>query len=100
VEKLYAQNLCTSSQTHAKKQRTTTTPQKHACKSSLLYFLHDSFNVPLLETKTSIKKPMEVTQNHFQMENWQRRSLLHVWHLACFRDILQPPITNSLLFAS
>jgi hypothetical protein len=26
--------------------------------------------------------------------------LLHVWHLACFRDILQPPITNSLLFAS
>jgi hypothetical protein len=26
AEKLYAQNLCSSSQTHAKKQRTTTTP--------------------------------------------------------------------------
>jgi hypothetical protein len=39
VEKLYAQNLCTSSQTHAKnKQRTTTTP-RHNVHASHLSFI-------------------------------------------------------------
>jgi hypothetical protein len=67
------------------------TQRKHA-PSPL--FLHDYFNVPLLETKASIKANGSVA------EPFSNGNLLLVACPACFRNVLQPPITDSLLFAS
>jgi hypothetical protein len=60
-------------------------------------FFHDYFNVSLdMKQWQVLKKPMEVSQNHFQMEIWQRKSF--VVRPTYFLVIMQPPITDSLVF--
>jgi hypothetical protein len=61
-------------------------------------FLHYYFNVPLLETKASIEKANGSVAEPFSNGKLAEKEL--VAHPAHFRDDLQPPITNSLRFAS
>jgi hypothetical protein len=51
-----------------------------------------------LKQRQAFKKPLEVSPNHFQMEKLANKELIA--RPPCFRDVLQPPITDSLLFAS
>jgi hypothetical protein len=34
------------------------------------------------QQRQALKKPFKVSPNHFQMENWQRKSLLHIQHVS------------------
>jgi hypothetical protein len=34
-----------------------------------------------MKQRQALKKPLEVSQNHFQMENWQIKSLLRIQHI-------------------
>jgi hypothetical protein len=61
-------------------------------------FLHDFFNVSLFETKASIEKAIGDVVVPFSNEYLANKEL--VARPPCFRDVLQPPIPDSLLFAS
>jgi hypothetical protein len=70
AQKFSAHNLCTTSQMHAKQRRTT-----H----------HVNINMHTKhphQQRQALKKPFKVSPNHFQMENWQRKSLLHIQHVS------------------
>jgi hypothetical protein len=56
------------------------TPRQHAFKSSLLYFSITTL-ISSIGNKGKHLKPMEVSQNHFQMNFWQIKSLLRIQHV-------------------
>jgi hypothetical protein len=66
--------------------------------SHLPLFLHDFFNVSLFETKASISKAIGSVAEPFSNGKLANKEL--VARPACFHDVLQLPITNSLRFAS
>jgi hypothetical protein len=83
VETFYAHNLRTTAPMHAKKsdsRRTNTTPP-HIHISPLflsmitLIFLY-------WKQRHAFKKMLEVSQNHFLMENWQIKCLLRIQHIS------------------
>jgi hypothetical protein len=59
--------------------------------------LHDFFDVSLLETKASILKANGSVAEPFSNGILANKEL--VARPACFHDVLQPPMTDSLLFA-
>jgi hypothetical protein len=75
-------------------QRTTTTPQKHARHPHLSFI----FNFSVITLMFLYWKQRQAFKKPFSNEYLANKKL--VAHPACFRNILQPPITDSLLFAS
>jgi hypothetical protein len=73
-------------------------PHQHACNASLLYFSIITLIFFYLKQRQAFKKPLEAWHNHFQMENWQIKSLLSIQHVHVMASRYH--ITNSLVFAS
>jgi hypothetical protein len=65
---------------------------------SLPYFSIITLIFFYLKQRQAFKKPLEVWQNHFQMENWQIKSLLRIWRVRVMASCHH--ISDSLLFAS
>jgi hypothetical protein len=84
---------------HAKKGRAPPRHHKQAATHLyLLYFSMISLMFFYLKQRQAFKKPLEVSPNHFQMEIWQIKSLLPVYHVRVTASCHH--IADSLLFAS